>query len=98
MSNSPFAKTTSPTEAAAVTTGVQSTVTKAVEAMPEEPIMADAGFLSYGVSQFKVKDKVVKGISTEKGFFYPLSVGEEAVAVLKDYVKRGFAYELKSDS
>lgn len=92
----------------AVVTGVQSSLqtgmaTAAAELKLSEELTAVegsmAGYLSYGVSSITLKDGTkVAGISTDRGFFFPAELGEEVTAVMADYVKRGFAYDLSNDT
>ena len=62
------------------------------------PAAITGGYISYGIAIIEVAGKKVEGISTEKGFWFPDSLGDEAMATMKDYAARGFAYELSADS
>lgn len=56
----------------------------------------EAGYYSVNAGTVRGKDgKVVKGIPTNRGFFYPSNVSKEAGAVLKKLVDRGLAYAHK---
>lgn len=73
-------------------------IAKQLEGNDTIPAAITGGYLSYGMASIEVDGKKVEGISTEKGFLFPDTLGEEAMATLKDYAARGFAYELSADS
>lgn len=84
---------------------VQTAATSSVNAIADQleggdtiPAAITGGYLSYGIASIEVAGKKVEGISTEKGFLFPDTLGEEAMATMKDYATRGFAYELSADS
>lgn len=98
----PFAK---PAQAGTITTGVQGSVATDLQLLasgidpsnlgagPTGAPVEGAGYISYCISQFKLGGKKVVGIETEKGFFYPSSLGAEAMSYMKAQADRGFAYE-----
>lgn len=89
-----------PTESA-VNTDVTSSVNAIAESLEGNdalPEVVTSGYISYGITQIEVAGAKVEGISTDKGFLYPASLGDEAMEILKDYAIRGFAYEFGADS
>ena len=63
--------------------------------MPE----TEAGYYSMNAGTIKGKGgKVVKGIPTNRGFFYPADSSKEAKAALDSLVERGLAYVHKSST
>lgn len=91
-----------------VVTGVQSSLQTGLAAAAADLNISDeinavegsmSGYLSYGVSYVTLADGTkVSGISTDRGFFYPAEAGEEVAAIMADYAKRGFAYDLSNDT
>lgn len=84
-----------------VVTGATSSVNAIAEQLTGDDSLPEAitsGYLSYSISNVEVAGKKVEGISTDRGFLFPSSLGEEAMEVLKEFADRGFAYELSADS
>lgn len=84
-----------------VTTDATSSVNAIADSIVGDDTIPEAvtsGYISYGVSQIEVDGAKVEGISTEMGFLYPASLGEEAMEIMKAYADRGFAYEFGADS
>lgn len=95
MASNPF-KVNAP----AIKTGIQGSI-DAIVGEPELPEInlpevEEGGYLSYHTSYVLLKNGgKVAGINTDRGFYYPASLGEEAMKELAALEKRGFAYALK---
>ena len=88
-------------EAATMQTEATSSVNAIADQLEGNDTIPEAitgGYLSYGIASITIDGKKVEGISTEKGFLFPDSLGDEAMATMKDYAARGFAYEFGADS
>ena len=98
-----FNKAKETTPESTMVTGTQNSLNSGLAGSLEtnelETMEGSTGYISPGASCVTLKDGTkVKGISTDKGFFYPSELDEEAIEAVKVLVKRGFAYDLSSDS